>query len=70
MRDIINKQPSLLLNKYIYLISYNFDDKFLLKQLYPNKFLNLSTFFHEKESIFPLKAYGIEYSREIIPKTP
>jgi hypothetical protein len=55
MDDIRSSRSDLVLEKTIYLVSYNFDDSFLLKQLNPKILLNEFIPFSDKSDIYPIR---------------
>lgn len=55
MDDIRSSNNDLVLGKNIYLVSYNFDDSFLLKQLNPQILLNEFIPFYDKLDIYPIR---------------
>lgn len=60
MIEIKSENSDLVSNKNIYLVSYNFDDTFLLKQLNPDKFLNENIPFYDRKNIFPIRIKKFE----------
>ncbi len=59
INELISERRDLLENKKVFLISYNPNDKFLLKQLYPDIFLNEFIEFYDEKDVFPLRVKNV-----------
>lgn len=55
MNEISNDNKELISDKNIYLVSYNQEDNFLLKYLYPHYHPNIFIDFYDERDVFPLR---------------
>lgn len=59
-KEVISENHSLVHEKDVYLISYNHEDNFLLKQLYPRYHVNQFIPFYDKDDVFPLRIKSLK----------
>lgn len=60
INEICNEHHDFLNDKKFYLISYNHDDTFLFKQLFPETFYNEFIAFYDEKDVFPIRVKNLK----------